>query len=124
MVWGFDSHTSTKSSRWLIALVLLGAFCWLSPMVSAARRMRASQPRAAVSKDVVLTLQSSGDLCVRGTSVANERRVALIGGQTVALGELIQLENRKYQVVEIESERVRLTPMTAETSRPAATMVR
>lgn len=124
MGWGFDLRTSTKSSRWLAALVLLGCLCWLSPMVSAARRLRASQPRASVSKEIVLTLQSTGDMCVRGTSVANDRRVALIGGQTVAVGELVHLENRRYQVVEIESDRVRLTPMTAETSRSATTLVR
>jgi hypothetical protein len=125
MVWGWHSHTSTKSSPWLIALVLLGAFLWLSPIVSAARRMRAFQPRASLSQDIVLTLQSSGDLCVRGTSVADARRVAVIGGQTVALGEHVLLENRRYHVVAIESDQVRLRPVTdAAASRPVATMIR
>ena len=119
MIGRWEPRPATKPSPWLIGLLLLGSLSWLSPIVSAARRIHRTQAveQQAAADDIVLTLQSTGDLCVRGTSIASSKPIALIGGQTVTVGEQVQLDGRGYRVTRIEPDQVRLRRL-AETAAP------
>lgn len=116
-VWG-----RTVTSPWLLVLVLIGVFGWLTPMVSAARRTHRSAASAPVTAgdEIVIPVPSTGDLCVRGTAISDSSRIAVLGERTVSLGEILRWHGQSYRVVTIEAEEVRLR-RTIEAASTATT---
>lgn len=113
----------TVTSPWLMVLVLIGVFGWLTPMVSAARRLHRAPARVPViaSEEIVIPVPSTGELCVRGTAISDSQRIAVLGERTVSLGETIRWDDQSYRVVAIEAEAVRLqrTVEAASTAKHA-----
>ena len=116
-VWGW-----TVTSPWLLVLVLIGVFGWLTPMVSAARRSHRSPASVPVvtSEEIVIPVRSTGELCVRGTAISESNRIAVLGERTVSLGETIRWDGLSYRVVTIDAEAVRLK-RTVDAASTAAT---
>ena len=99
----------TSVSPWLVILFLIGVIGWLPPMVSAARRFsRTTTIPVPQAEDIVIPVQSTGEVCVRGTSISDSNRMAILGERTISLNETVHFEGHHYRVVAITAEDVRL----------------
>ncbi len=107
-----------RKSAVMICLLAVGVIGWLTPTMASARRLRKAERDhvALVSpQEIVLPVSTeSTEVCVQGTAIAGQQRVAVIDGRVVAVGQRISTAGRKFSVVEIESESVRLREVAGD----------